>query len=48
MNIPEVEDYNYLGVCIDQSLKFRKECCKLKSKEIILRSRFGKLGYKDL
>ena len=48
MNIPEVEDYNYLGVCIDQSLKFRKECCKLKSKDIILRSRFGKLGYKDL
>ena len=48
MNIPEVEDYNYLGVCIDQSLKFRKECCKLKSKEIILISRFGKLGYNDL
>ena len=48
MNILEFEDYNYLGLCIDQSLKFRKECCKLKSKEIILRSFFGKLGYKDL
>ena len=25
MNIPEVEGYNYLGVCIDQSLKFIKK-----------------------
>ena len=43
LNIPEVFDYLYLGINIDQSLRFSKECSKLKSREIHLKNWLRKL-----
>ena len=43
LNIPEVFDYLYLEINIDQSLRFSSECSKLKSREIHLKNWLRKL-----